>query len=147
MRLTSFTDYSLRVLMYLGTRPDEKATIAAIAASFDISENHLVKVVHFLGQHGLVATQRGRGGGLYLGLPAEQVRIGDVVRLCEGQAMAAECFDPAASHCTVAPVCRLHGVLREAVKAFEAVLDRYTLADVVKNRDQLARVLFPVTTR
>ena len=145
MRLTSFTDYALRVLIFLASRPEEKATIAGVATAFGISENHLVKVVHFLGREGLVATVRGKGGGLYLGRPAETIRIGEVVRACEGQAVAAECFSPGAPGCAIVRVCRLQGVLREAVMAFEAVLDRYTLADVAANRAELQGVLFPAT--
>ena len=92
MRLTSFTDYSLRVLMYLATDPDRRATISEIAAAFDISRNHLMKVVHFLGQQGWLANVRGRSGGIELGKAPEAINIGAVVRAAEGDAMPAECF-------------------------------------------------------
>jgi Rrf2 family nitric oxide-sensitive transcriptional repressor len=142
MKLTTFTDYSLRVLIYLGTEPDQRATIAGIAASFDISESHLTKVVHFLGKKGWVTTVRGRGGGIALGRPAVSIVIGEVVRQSEGALLPAECFERQDSHCPIAGPCRLRAVLGEAVEAFLAVLDRVTLADLVLNREALAPMLF-----
>jgi Rrf2 family nitric oxide-sensitive transcriptional repressor len=141
MRLTAFTDYSLRVLIWLATEPGRRATIAQIAQAFEISVNHLVKVVHFLGKQGWIATTRGKGGGLALALPPESIGLGDVVRRTEGKAMVAECFGGDGSDCVIGCCCRLRGMLAEAVAAFEAVLDRYTLADIVANRHELARVL------
>ena len=141
VKLTSFTDYSLRVLIYLAARPEERATIAAIAAAFNIKENHLTKVVHFLGRQGWVETVRGKGGGLQLARPPEKVCIGDVVRQTEGADLPAECFDREHNTCRIAPVCRLRGVLWEATQAFHAVLDRCTLADLVNNRAELAPLL------
>ena len=142
MRLTNFTDYSLRVLIYLACDPGRRATIAEIAAAFDVSENHLTKVVHFLGQQGWVATVRGKGGDMALARDASQIAVGEVVRQTEGAAMPAECFDKGANTCTIVRICRLQGVLREATEAFHAVLDRHTLADLVHNRAALARMLF-----
>jgi Rrf2 family nitric oxide-sensitive transcriptional repressor len=142
MKLTTFTDYSLRVLIYLAADPDRRATIAEIAASFDISESHLMKVVHFLGKKGWIATVRGKGGGMTLGRPAESIVVGDVVRQTEGAPVPAACFDDSASCCAIADICRLRSVLGEAIAAFVAVLDRYTLADLVANREALAPVLF-----
>jgi Rrf2 family nitric oxide-sensitive transcriptional repressor len=141
MKLTAFTDYALRVLIYLAAQPGERATIAQVATAYDVSENHLVKVVHFLGQQGWLKNVRGKGGGLELALPPERVGVGQVVRATEGESVVAECFSED-GNCCIAPNCRLRGVLREAVTAFEAVLDRYTLADLVSNRQQLAQVLF-----
>lgn len=142
MKLTAFTDYSLRVLIYLAAQPGRRATIAEIATAFQISENHLVKVVHFLGKTGWLANIRGKGGGMELAQPPRQVNIGRVVRETEGAAVVAECFADTGGNCFIAPACRLKGVLAEAVAAFYAVLDRYTLADLVKNRDELATMLF-----
>jgi Rrf2 family transcriptional regulator, nitric oxide-sensitive transcriptional repressor len=142
MKLTAFTDYSLRVLIYLAARPVERATIAQIARSFQVSEHHLVKVVHFLGKHGWLDNVRGKGGGLELGKPPEAIVVGRVVRETEGQSQVAECFGERHADCCIAPDCRLRGVLAEAVDTFYEVLDRYTLADLVHNRQQLARVLF-----
>jgi Rrf2 family nitric oxide-sensitive transcriptional repressor len=141
MRLTSFTDYSLRVLMYLAADPDRRATIGEIAAAFGISENHLVKVVHFLGKAGLLDNLRGRGGGIALARAPEAVNVGAVVRMTEGDAVPAECFDRAANTCCIVRACELRGVLAEAVDAFHAVLDRYTLADITANGRALARAL------
>lgn len=147
MKLTAFTDYSLRVLIYLATEPDRRATVGEICSAFDIKANHLTKVVHHLARCGWVATVRGKGGGLVLAMPAEQISIGRVVRDTEGQAMPAECFGEATSRCAIAPSCRLKGVLAEAVDAFFAVLDRYTLADITRNRQALAGVLHFHRTR
>jgi Rrf2 family transcriptional regulator, nitric oxide-sensitive transcriptional repressor len=145
MKLTAFTDYSLRVLIYVAAQPAERATIARIAAAFQVSEHHLVKVVHFLGKQGWLANVRGKGGGLELGMPPEAMIVGRVVRETEGGAQMAQCFGDTDGDCAIAPNCRLRGVLGEAVKAFYGVLDRYTLADLVDNRQQLARVLFSET--
>ena len=141
MRLTAFTDYSLRVLMFLAAQPGQRATIGQIASAYGISENHLVKVVHFLGKAGWLTNVRGKGGGLELARPAGQVNLGAVVRDAEGEAVVVECFG-SDNHCAIAGCCKLSGVLAEAVAAFEAVLARYTLADVTRNRDQLATILF-----
>jgi Rrf2 family transcriptional regulator, nitric oxide-sensitive transcriptional repressor len=129
------------VLIYLAAQPAERATIAQIAAAFRVSEHHLVKVVHFLGKQGWLANVRGKGGGLELGEAPDKIVIGQVVRATEGDAVVAECFGET-SDCQIAPNCRLRGVLHEAVDAFHAVLDRYTLQDLVNNRQQLARMLF-----
>jgi len=142
MRLTVFTDYSLRVLIFLAAEPGRRATIAEVAEAFGVKENHLTKVVHFLGKAGLLANVRGKGGGLGLARPPEQIIVGQVVRETEGAAVPAECFGEDRGHCRITKLCRLSGVLREAVEAFYAVLDRYTLADITRNRQQLAKVLF-----
>lgn len=141
MRLTAFTDYSLRVLMYLAADPARRATVAEICAAYDVKANHLTKVVHHLAKRGWVATVRGKGGGLTLARPAEQICIGEVVRDAEGQALPAECFAPQGGRCAIVGQCRLKGVLGEAVEAFHAVLDRYTLADITANRQQLVQLL------
>src|SRR5689334_5205885 len=132
MKLTAFTDYSLRVLIFLAAEPGRRATIAEIAGAFDVKENHLTKVVHFLGRIGVLSTVRGKGGGLSLAQPAQSIVIGAVVRQTEGAALPAECFSAEhADDCSIARICRLRGVLHEAVQAFYAVLDRYTLEDLV----------------
>jgi Rrf2 family nitric oxide-sensitive transcriptional repressor len=141
VRLTSFTDYSLRVLIFLGAEPGRRATIGEIARTFDISENHLMKVVHLLGKAGLLENIRGKGGGLELARAPEAINVGKVVRITEGRPMPAECFDPERNRCVITPVCKLKNVLAEAVKAFYAVLDQYTLADLLRNRHVLSRVL------
>jgi len=139
MKLTTFTDYSLRVLIYVAVRPQRRATIAEIAASFGISQNHLMKVVQMLAHHGWLATTRGKKGGLALAVPAERIRVGEVVRATEGELVPVECFD---GHCTIAGTCRLRGVIGEAFRALFAVLDSYTLADLVADDGGLARLIF-----
>ena len=141
MKLTAFTDYSLRVLIYLAAEPRRRATISEIATAFGVSENHLTKVVHFLGKQGWLATVRGKGGGLALALPASEIPVGRVVRDTEGAALPAECFEPSGGQCAIARSCRLRGVLVEAVQAFYAVLDRYTLADLVRQPQSIIRLL------
>ncbi len=141
MRLTSFTDYSLRVLLYLAADPDRRATIGEIAAAFDVKENHLTKVAHFLGQQGWLVTTRGKGGGLQLALAPERIGVGAVVRRAEGADLPAECFDRAHNRCPIVHACRLKGVLRDADAPFPAVLDRYTLADLVQDRAALVALL------
>ena len=138
MKLTAFTDYSLRVLIYLAAQPERRATISEIAASFAVSEHHLTKVVHFLGKEGWLANVRGKGGGLALAKPPEAINVGDVVRQTEAGAFV-ECFGDGGA-CRITGICRLQGVLGEAVAAFHAVLHRYTLADLVHNREALSTV-------
>ena len=142
MKLTTFTDYSLRTLIYLAAQPDRRATIAEIAGAFDISEHHLTKVVHFLGKCGWLANVRGKGGGMSLAMGADAICVGDVVRQTEGAALPAECFSEEGGHCSITSVCRLRKVLGEAVEAFYAVLDGYTLADIARNQRALAGILF-----
>lgn len=141
MRLTSFTDYALRVLIFLAASPGRRATIGEIARAFDISENHLMKVVHLLGKEGLLENIRGKGGGLELARAPEAINVGRVVRITEGPPVPAECFDAERNACVITPICKLKSVLGEAVKAFYAALDRYTLEDLVRNRYAMARAL------
>ena len=142
MKLTSFTDYSLRVLIYVAAQPGGRATISQVATAYGVSENHLVKVVHFLGKAGWLTNVRGKGGGLELGRPADRINVADVVRDAEGETAVAACFGTGDDSCRIAHACKLRGVLGEAVAAFYAVLARYTLADIVRNRDELATILF-----
>jgi Rrf2 family nitric oxide-sensitive transcriptional repressor len=140
MKLTTFTDYSLRVLIYVATARDGRATIAEVARAYGVSEHHLVKVVHLLGREGLLLNTRGRGGGLALARAAREINVGAMVRLTEGRDIPAECFRED-GHCGIARVCRLARVLDEAVAAFYRVLDGYTLADLVENRRALVAIL------
>jgi len=140
MRLTTFSDYSLRVLIYLATEPDRRATIAEIAQAFEVSENHLMKVVHFLGRAGWLRNVRGKGGGLELARAPGEIRLGAVLRASETQ-LPAECFDRATNRCVITPVCKLKHVLAEASAAFYGTLDRYTVEDIAANRRALAKIL------
>jgi len=134
MQLTRYSDYSLRVLIYLAVRPDELATIDEIARAYGISRAHLMKVVHHLGRGGYVETLRGRGGGFQLARPPEEIGVGDVVRYTEGTLDLVECFDPATSRCRIDSACGLRGALEQALDAFFETLDRFTLADLVARR-------------
>ena len=143
MKLSSYSDYALRILMYLPVRPDAQPTIAEIAEHYAISRNHLMKVAHHLGVGGYIHTVRGRGGGLRLAKPADQIRIGDVVRLTEHDLAVAECMGEgnAGGGCRLTPSCALKGVLGEALQAFLGVLDDYTLADITRQKRSLALLL------
>ncbi|WP_029009656.1 RrF2 family transcriptional regulator [Azospirillum halopraeferens] len=143
MRLSTYTDYALRLLMCLALRPDELMTIQDVADRYAISKSHLMKVAHHLSLAGFVHSVRGRNGGLRLGRPAEHIRLGDVVRLTEEDLSVVECMaGPDADRvCPLIPACVLKVALREALEGFLAVLDTYTLADVVKPRNTLARLL------
>lgn len=143
MRLTAYTDYSLRLLMYVATRDGELVTIQNVADAYGISKAHLMKVTHQLGLHGFLETVRGRHGGLRLGRPAEQIRLGDVVRATEEDFTLVECFDAENDGCIISGPCRLKGALNEALKAYFAVLDDYTLADLTVKHPALVRLLQP----
>jgi len=144
MRLTRYSDYSLRVLMYLGVRPEQLVTIDEISAAYGISKAHLMKVVHELGRAGYLETVRGRGGGLRLAESLDSITVGEVVRHTEGKMDLVECFDAETNTCRIQPACILRGVLEEALEAFVSTLDRYTLADLVATRRRtLGRLLTP----
>jgi Rrf2 family nitric oxide-sensitive transcriptional repressor len=146
LRLTTFTDYTLRVLIQLSLRPGERTTIGEVASAFQISEHHLAKVVHLLGTSGWVENTRGRGGGMRLAVAPSEIRLDEVVKLTEGVDVPAECFQ-AGSHCVIYSRCRLKGILAESVRSFYATLSRYTLEDLIQPRDPLARLLFTPAAR
>lgn len=132
MRLTQYTDYSLRVLIYLGFKKDENVTISELADFYHISRNHLVKVVHNLGLNGYIQTIRGKNGGLKLAHPPGEIIIGDVVRSMEPDFNLLECFNPAEDTCVITRTCALKSVLVGARDTFLEELDKYTLADAIK---------------
>ena len=135
MHLTRYTDYSMRMLLCLGAQPDRVSSIAEIARAYGISQNHLMKVAHDLGKAGYVEALRGRLGGLRLARPADKINVGEVVRRTEQGFELADC-----GSCVIAPACGLSGVLDEALAAFMAVFDRYTLADLLRKRAKLVRL-------
>lgn len=130
MRLTDFSDYSLRLLMYAATQADRLITIEETAAIYGISRAHLMKVANQLTRAGFLKSVRGRSGGLSLARRPESIRLGDVLRATEPDFALVECFR-AGNRCVITPRCRLRGVLREALAAFSGTLDRYTLADLL----------------
>ena len=141
MQLTTFTDYSIRVLILLAVYEDELVSISQISEAYDISRNHLMKVVHQLGQLGFIETIRGRGGGIRLTRPAEDIVLGDVVRKTEPSLNIVECFDPTTDRCAITPACALRRALYEARSAFLGVLDNQSLADMLTQKQQLAEFL------
>jgi Rrf2 family nitric oxide-sensitive transcriptional repressor len=130
MRLTSFSDYAFRLLIYAGSHPDRLITIQEAARIFAISRAHLMKVANELTRAGFLKAVRGRSGGLMLGKPAEQIRLSEVLEVVEPDFSLAECFG-AGSLCLITPHCRLRKALDEALAAFIGALDRYTVADLV----------------
>ena len=133
MRLTQWTDYTLRVLMYCAANEgrEQPVTITEVAESFDISRSHLTKIVQQLAAQSLLETSRGRGGGMRLMKPAHQINVGALVRSSETDFHLVECFDPATNHCRLIGHCGLQGALGEAMEAFFMVLDPLTLADLM----------------
>lgn len=131
MQISAYSDYSLRVLMHAALRSPARITIDEVASAFAISRHLLVKIVHDLGRSGYLQTYRGIGGGFTLARPADKIGVGDVVRLGEESETVIECKERREGPCRIRSVCRLKGVLDEAADAFFAVLDRYSLADLV----------------
>lgn len=132
MRLTDYTDYSLRVLMFCAQNPDRSVTIAEMAEHHVVSKNHLMKVVNDLARHGYLQTSRGRGGGLRLLKNPNEINLGDMVRHTETDFRLVECFDSTINTCTLTEHCQLKQVLGLALKSYLAELDKVTLADVVR---------------
>jgi Rrf2 family nitric oxide-sensitive transcriptional repressor len=129
MRLTSFTDFGLRALMWLAGDPERVFTTDEMAGTFGISRNHLTKVIRELAAAGVVTTQRGAGGGFRLARPADDITLGAIVRLLEARSALVECFRPDGGACVLTPGCRLKGKLEAAREAFLCELDRTTLAE------------------
>lgn len=143
MRLTAYTDYAFRVLMYLGLKGDGITTIQEIAEQYGISKNHLMKVVHALGRLGYVDTVRGKNGGLRLGRRPEAITVGEIVRNIEPDMALVECFQHAGGQCRIVKGCLLKCVLQEALDPFLETLDRHTLADLLAPAEDLAAA-FPI---
>ncbi|MEN7535853.1 RrF2 family transcriptional regulator [Aurantiacibacter flavus] len=139
MRLTRYTDYAMRVLLFLGRQPGELASIAAIARAYGISQNHLMKVVNDLVNAGYLESVRGRNGGIRLARPPQQINVGALVRHTEDDFDLVGC-----GACVIAPACGLTSVLDEALLAFLKVLDGYSLADVLARKGDFSHLLAPV---
>lgn len=135
MRLTRYSDYAMRVLLYLAARPDRLCSISEIARAYGISQNHLMKVVHDLGKAGFVASARGRAGGIRLARPSSEIRVGNVLRHTEDGFDLVDC-----PNCILSNGCGLSSALDEALAAFMAVLDRYSLADLMGRRKEMLRL-------
>ncbi|OJW71342.1 MAG: Rrf2 family transcriptional regulator [Sphingomonadales bacterium 63-6] len=139
MRLTRYTDYAMRVLLYLGRKPGELASIAAIARAYAISQNHLMKVVNDLVNAGYLESVRGRNGGIRLARPPQEINVGALVRHTEDDFDLVGC-----GACVIAPACGLTSVLDEALLAFLNVLDGYSLADVLARKGDFSHLLAPM---
>ena len=140
MKLTAYTDYTLRTLMYLAVKGDRTTTIAEIANSYRISEAHLMKIVHQLGVAGEIETTRGRNGGMRLAQPAADINLGAVVRRTETDMDLVPCFGEIDT-CAISTACLLKGVLNDALSTFLSVLDQYTLADLITPRRKMSALL------
>jgi Rrf2 family nitric oxide-sensitive transcriptional repressor len=141
MRINTFTDYAFRVLIQAALKYPALVTIDEVATSYGISRNHLIKVINELARAGFLQTQRGRGGGFTLARPANRIKVSEVLKFGEeGQALV-ECFDAINNKCVITPACRLKVMLAEAMKAFNAVLDKYTIADICEKPEPLLRHL------
>lgn len=141
MRLTQFSNFAIRVLMYAGLRQPRLSTVPDIANAYGVSYDHLKKAAAELCRLKYLEAVRGRGGGLRLAKPPEHIRIGDVIRQTEGDLILVECFDPAGNTCPLVSACQLRVALREALAAFFDVLDRYTLADLIRSPEQLSPLI------
>ncbi len=142
MRLTAYTDYTLRTLIYLAIHRDRLVTIQEVAELHSISKNHLTKVVHQLGMSNMVETVRGRNGGLKLNMEPAEINIGEVVRATETDFFMAECFDGASNTCVYSLGCHLKGVLNRATSAYLAVLDDVSLEDLISKKEAVGKIHF-----
>ncbi|MBI1390805.1 MAG: Rrf2 family transcriptional regulator [bacterium] len=141
MNLTRFTDYSLRVFLYLALRSDQRVSIEDITRFYGISKDHLIKVVNKLGRLGYIKTTRGRNGGIELAKHPSEITIGEVVRKTESNFHIVECFDPQTNHCSVTGVCHLKFILAEALEAFLKVLDNHTLESMIIDKEMAKKFL------
>jgi len=141
MKLTSYTNFAMRSLQLAALKSPDLIRVDDVVRVHGLARPHIVKIVHELGVAGYIETQRGRGGGFRLARPAEEIIVGDVVRLTEGPLDLVECFNPENNTCPLIGICKLSRALQEATRAFMAVLDDLTLADIASNRsDLLARI-------
>ncbi len=143
MRLTKYSDYALRVLIFLGVNQDRRCTIREIASCYDISENHLMKLIHQMGLMGYVNSHRGKSGGLLLAKPPNEINLGELIRATENNFILVECFDAPTNKCPISGACVLSSILDDALDAFFVVLDGSTLEDLLKPSQALKRRLKP----
>lgn len=139
MELSQFSDFALRLMIYTGLR-EGLVSVSQIASAYGISQHHLVKVAHHLSSEGFLKTCRGRGGGVQLARPAEEITVGEVIRSTENLGLV-ECLPPRTGHCRLAGCCTLKGALLKAGQAFLDVLDAYTIADLLAPRSRLLAAL------
>lgn len=141
MKINSFSDYTLRTLMYLAVTDEATVTAHAVAERFEISFHHVAKVAQWLAQNGYVTATRGRHGGMKLALPPEDISVGAVMRGTEKGTAVVECMKPGPSACKFSPACILTSAIAEAQEAFFQVLDKKSLADITSNQNHLQQLL------
>ncbi|MHC5654727.1 Rrf2 family transcriptional regulator [Stappia sp. ICDLI1TA098] len=141
MRLTQQTNYAVRTLIYCAANPDTPSRVADVAASFEMSEAHLFKILKVLVSNNFVRTIRGRNGGLMLAKPASEITVGQVVRAAEESFLLAECFDSGRRDCPLITSCGFNGLLHEALEAFMTVLDAHTIAELAEDRHEIRFLL------
>ena len=141
MRMTLHTDYALRILIFVAARPSGICTVNDVVEAYGLSRHHLMKVAQHLRHLGFIETTRGRAGGIRLAVAPDKINIGALVRLTENDFGLVECLEAGGGACTISPACRLKGMFAEALDAYLAVLDRYTLGHVMQNRTLLRRLL------
>jgi Rrf2 family transcriptional regulator, nitric oxide-sensitive transcriptional repressor len=143
MNITRFTDYALRVLIYLSVNEQEPVTIKGVAESYNISKNHLMKVVQELSAQGFVEATRGKNGGIKLNLQPEQINIGELVRKFEQSSTLVECFG-SNNQCVITPACQLKNIFSGAMESFFLYLDKYALSDLITDSydKQLTEIFF-----
>ncbi|MBE2895210.1 RrF2 family transcriptional regulator [Spirabiliibacterium falconis] len=141
MKLNKFTDYSLRVLIYLAMKKDALSTIQEIAHAYQISENHLMKVIHNLSKLGFIISKRGKGGGILLANTPEKINLGDIIQKVEGDDPYVKCTD-----CCIVPHCQLPSIFEQALAAFYSMLRQYSLHDVISQPELLPAQFYPRIT-
>jgi len=141
MRLTNFSDYSIRVLLYLTIHNEKLVQLQEIADAYSISKNHLMKIIYQLGKQGYIETIRGRNGGIRLAKQPDEINLGALIRDTEEDFNVVECFSKDHNTCPIASICTLKGILNQALAAFFHVLDGYTLQDVSENKIDLSQLL------
>jgi Rrf2 family nitric oxide-sensitive transcriptional repressor len=143
MKLSLFSDYSLRVLIY-GSLREGMFQLQDVSEAYGISRHHLAQVVHRLGQLGYLENRRGRGGGCRLAMLPKEIRLGQLLRKTEDEPKIIECFDPLTNTCSLSGCCQVKGALAEAMTAFYTSLDQHTLADIAlgPHRETITRLLF-----
>jgi Rrf2 family transcriptional regulator, nitric oxide-sensitive transcriptional repressor len=140
MQLTYFSDYALRLVLYLAAHPDRVVSVQEVSRAYRVSPHHMVKVARLLVGRGIVASVRGRRGGLRLDVAADQLTIGALVRLTEPNFNLVECFDRAGNTCPISPACGMKGVFERARGAFLDVLDEHTIAEFLPRAPALLKL-------
>lgn len=141
MELTKFSDYSLRMLLYLGLHEKRNVSLLEISEAYSISRNHLVKIAKHLSDLEVIMTVRGKGGGIQLAQPHDKINIGEIVRSTEGHIPLVECFNPDTNKCCIISSCTLKGILKKAEQAFYKELDKYSLEDLLRGKLKLKGIL------